>query len=71
VEIDGVVGVQHTVQVDDDVFDVGFIDAGLAGPPPSIHRRIMVWKDADDVQRIWINEIISLSVGDFSAENQM
>jgi hypothetical protein len=57
--------------MDDDVFDVGLIDAGLAGPSPSLDRRIIAGKDADDAEPIRIDEIHSLRIFDFSAENQM
>ena len=65
------VWVQHSVQMDDDVFDVGLIDAGLAGPSPSLDPRIIAGKDADDVEPIRIDKIHSLRIFDFSAENQM
>ena len=57
--------------MDDDVFDVSFVDMSLAGSPPGRKRRLVVGKDADDVELVGVDEIDSLSVGDLSAEHQM
>ena len=70
VVFDRMLGVQQAVQMDDDVFDVGFIDAGLAGAAPRPFRRITVGKDADDIEPIRIDEIRALGVFDLPAKTR-
>jgi hypothetical protein len=57
--------------MDDHVFDIGFINARLTGAPSSLSRRIVVWKNTNNVEIVRVNEIGSLRVRDGTSENQM
>ena len=65
------VGIEKTMQMDDEITPVGVVDAALCRRAPSLEGGGVVGKDADDVERRRIGEHGLARVGQLAAEHEM
>src|SRR3546814_17806635 len=54
----------------DDIFHLGIVDGALRGGAPRLFGRLIVGKQADDVEGVQIDEIEVLRIADASAEDR-
>lgn len=59
------------MQVDDEIAHQRIVDRTLCGALPSRVRRLIVGKDADDVERVEVSEFVAVEFFEFAAENEM
>ena len=63
--------IQHPVQMDDHVLDVGFVDMAPRNASPCLERLFVIGEDADDIECARAHEVDPLRVRNFAAEYQM